>query len=122
MMTRLLLLFLLAVTTSGCTGSLESAHARGQLVPRAAGEARPSKRCQELDAEYRRWSAWSAAFIAGSGTSGVGQMPVDQLPERYRNTTRFALAGGTVTFAFLAAYAQDRAAKASETWARDCSE
>ena len=120
-MTRLALLCAILFCCS-CAVSLEQSRAEGRLTPRGPGEVRDDKRCQELDQEYRTWSAWAAAFVAGAGSTGLAQMPTYELPERYRAGTRFGLAGGTVTFAILAEYAHDRSSKAADTWARECSQ
>lgn len=113
---------LLILPLAGCAGSLESNRMALEMVPRADGEARDSKRCQELDAEYRLWSGWEAFGASLAAGTGVGQIPIEGLPDEYQRGARIGLGVTTVAAATFVAYAEDRSNTAAETWALECSQ
>ena len=106
----LLLLFLTALSVSGCAGSFEEARAPKRL----AAAPPPSARCITLDDRHTFWGGAGKFSAALSGASGLSTFPIED--ER----ARIGLAVSSAGLAAVAVGASFIAESASESWAREC--
>lgn len=115
-------LITLALLLVSCAGSLEQGRST-RLAARDLGVEqypRDDARCRALDDRRATWGAVAVGGAVVTGTSGVSTLPVEELPDRYRGTARYAAAGTALVAATVTAAALHLEAASDEAWAREC--
>lgn len=103
---------LVAVTGTGCAGSLESARPKT-----LSAESEPSPYCQGLDSKRQTWGAVAKGAAVVAGASGVSTLPLEG--DRYE-TARIGVAAAGVGAAAVAAGAVFISEAAGDRWAEQC--
>ena len=119
---KLLLGTVLVLLTTGCAGSLESARARSQLIPRAASEARDEVRCRQLDDRRSLWGGLGKGALVFAGAEAAVTTQIDQMDRRYQPGAKIAVissAAAVAAFGTAAIYVSE---EAGDRWAEECAQ